>query len=160
MQLRTSDRNVCCYWTRKGREHGEKLHQAADLPAMTFLSGRLWGSVGAPFWTSHLTVAAGERVQLHMIDRNVCNYWSRKGYDHGEKSNYDIFDAVIQEQSVHDTVVLDGELILWNWRLCALAHCVPKQILRDCACSPACAGQKRHHVHSPCLRQHCWSCEP
>lgn len=41
-------------------------------------------------------------------------YFSRKGFDHARKRAFNALDEVVKQQLVHQEVVLDGELLVWN----------------------------------------------
>ena len=83
---------------------------------------------------SDAALRAGERIQLHLLEDGSCKYWSRNSNEHGAMSQYSIYDPVMRAQARHITLVLDGELILWNkhscappaGKCCAAAGCMPQ----------------------------------
>lgn len=45
-------------------------------------------------------------------------YFSRKGFDHAYGRAFNAMDNVVKRQLLHDEVVLDGELLVWNKKRC------------------------------------------
>ena len=56
---------------------------------------------------------SGDRIQLHRNGDDI-QYYSRRGIDNGEHTNFTIMDAVVKKQLKHDKCILDGEIIVWN----------------------------------------------
>ncbi len=56
----------------------------------------------------------GERMQVHVVSSDVVRYFSRRGHEHGAKSDFNQLDPLIQASVRGKGVVLDGELVVWN----------------------------------------------
>ncbi|EFN52774.1 hypothetical protein CHLNCDRAFT_138393 [Chlorella variabilis] len=65
----------------------------------------------------------GERQQIHVVGRDRIHYWSRRGIDHGPQQRaggaggsggYCVLDHIFRKQVTAGSVILDGELVIWN----------------------------------------------
>lgn len=56
----------------------------------------------------------GERIQLHRDASGEHLYFSRRAIEHGERSNYRVFDPVVTAQIQASRFILDGEMVVWN----------------------------------------------
>jgi hypothetical protein len=63
-------------------------------------------------------------MQLH---RKGDEFWlfSRNTVEHRQRSGYDVLDPMFKAQLRDEEVVLDGELVVYNFRLCAPLMHVP-----------------------------------
>ena len=95
---------------------------------------------------SGVLLRAGERCQLHLLGDRSCRYMSRRGKEHSGYSSYSVLDEAVHAQARHRTLVLDGEIILWDWRTCAplLEMSVPRLCMVP-------------HMHSPGTGCWCWT---
>lgn len=50
-------------------------------------------------------------------------YFSRKGFDHAQGRAFNAMDNVVKRQLLHEEVVLDGELLVWNKKRCVQIGC-------------------------------------
>ncbi|KAL6761676.1 hypothetical protein V8C86DRAFT_3023705 [Haematococcus lacustris] len=62
----------------------------------------------------------GERILLHCQQgageggTDLVKYTSRRGHEHGMKSEYSVLDACVRAQLEPGDVIVDGELVVWN----------------------------------------------
>ncbi|KDD74401.1 hypothetical protein H632_c1341p0, partial [Helicosporidium sp. ATCC 50920] len=57
----------------------------------------------------------GERMQVHLHEDGRVQYFSRRGIEHGDKSQYAVLDESVRRSVSAASCILDGELVVWNW---------------------------------------------
>ena len=75
---------------------------------------RMQGSDGAPRPFVVETKFDGERIQIHRTAAGEHLYFSRRAIEHGDRSNYRVFDPVLTAQIQAPQFILDGEMVVWS----------------------------------------------